>query len=68
MREYKIYKTDLGWSIYRKKHIGKMIMVQFLNWHDMWTPNKILARIFYNEEDAISALSIMKIKDGKKSD
>lgn len=43
-------------------------MVQYLNWHDLWTPNKTVARTFYHEEDAISALVIQKTKDEKKSD
>ena len=68
MWEYKIYKTDLWWSIYRKKYVGKIIMVQYLNWHNLWTPNKISARIFYSEEDAVSNLALVKHKDEKKSD
>ena len=68
MREYKIYKTNLWWSIYRKKQHGKMIMMQFLNWSGLWTPNKTLAKVFYHEEDALSALTITKHKDGKDAD
>jgi hypothetical protein len=29
---------------------------------------KEFARTFYHREDAVSALTLMKIKDGKKSD
>ena len=68
MREYKIYKTDLGYAIYRKKYVGKILMVQYLNWHNLRTANKDHARTFYTEESAVGALVIMKIKDGKKSD
>ena len=68
MWEYKIYKTDLWYWIYRKKYVGKMIVVQYLNWHDLWTPHKIQAKTFYNQDDAVSGLSIMKHKDGKDTD
>lgn len=68
MREYKIYKTSLWYAIYRRKYVGKLLMVQYLNWHDLRSPNKNHARTFYNEDDAISALAIMKHKDEKKSD
>ena len=68
MREYKIYKTSLWWSIYRKKQIWKMLMVQYLNWHDLWTLNKNHARVFYNEDSAVSALSIVKARNGKDAD
>ena len=68
MWEYKIYKTDLWWSIYRKKEIWKLFYMQFLNWNNKWTTNKSYARIFYHREQAVSALVIMKAKDEKKSD
>lgn len=68
MREYKIFKTDMGWSIYRKKNIGKLIMMQFLNGHDQWTTNKGAAKTFYHRDDAVGALVIIKQRDEKKSD
>lgn len=68
MREYKIIRSDLGWNIYRKKESWKFIHVEFLNWNGAWTTNKNYARTFYNREDAISALTIMRAKDGKESD
>ena len=68
MWEYKIYKTDLGWSIYRKKEIWKLFYMQFLNWHNNWTTNKSYARIFYHREQAVSALVIVKSKYEKESD
>jgi hypothetical protein len=63
MREYKIYKTDLWWSIYRKLERWKFIYMQFLDWHNSWTTNKDYARIFYHREIAVSALVIVKAKD-----
>ena len=68
MREYKIYKTDLWYSIYRKKYKWKLMMMQFLYWNESWGTNKTLAKIFYHKEDALSALTIMKAKDGKDTD
>lgn len=69
MWEYKIYKTDLWYGIYRKKNLGKMVMLQYLTGHDTWCSNKILARTFYKREDAVSALVVIRHKDEwKKSD
>lgn len=68
MREYKIFKTDLWWGIYKRKYIGKILLVSYLNWHNMRTPNKTFAKTFYNQEDAVSALVVIKKKDENKSD
>lgn len=68
MREYRIYKVDRWWSISRKKYNGKIMMLQYLYGNGMRWPNKTIAKIFYTEDDAGSALSLIKIKDGKKSD
>ena len=65
MREYKIYKTDLWYGIYRRRYIGKMLAVQYLNSHNLRAANKDTARVFYTEESATSALIVQKIKDGK---
>jgi hypothetical protein len=67
MREYRIFKTDLWWSIYRKKQVGKLLFMQFLTWKNRWSLNKSYARIFYQREEAVGALIIMKAKDEKKS-
>lgn len=58
----------MWYGIYCKKYSGSVLILQFLNWHDMRTPNKWQARTFYHEDDAISALAIMKRKDEQKSD
>lgn len=68
MREYKIYKTDLWYWIYRKKNKWKLMFMQFLYWNGSWGTNKILAKIFYHKEDALSGLVIVKRKDEQKSD
>lgn len=68
MREYRIFRTDLWWSIYRKKQVGKFLFLQFLSWKNQWIMNKTYARIFYQRDEAESVLVIMKAKDEKKSD
>jgi hypothetical protein len=68
MREYRIFKTDLWWSIYRKKQVGKLLFMQFLTWKNVWSLNKSYARIFYQRDEAVWALIIMKAKDEKESD
>lgn len=68
MREYRIFKTDLWWSIYRKKQVGKLLFMQFLTWKNVWSTNKGYARVFYKREDAEECLVVIKAKDEKKSD
>lgn len=68
MWEYKIYKTDLWWSIYRKMENWKFIYMQFLNWHNGWTTKKEYAKIFYHRDKAESVLIIMKARNEKESD
>ena len=68
MWEYKIYKTDLWYGIYRKKYVGKVMIMQFLNWYEMWSKDKDTSKIYYREEDATWALASIKMKDGKESD
>lgn len=68
MREYRIFKTDLWWSIYRKKQVGKLLFMQFLTWKNVWSTNKGYTRVFYKREDAEECLVVIKAKDEKKSD
>lgn len=68
MREYKIVKSDLGWNISRKKEMWRLMLLQYLNWKGLWTPNKWFARTFYHREDAEGALVVIKRKEEKKSD
>lgn len=44
------------------------MMLQYLNWKGLWSPNKWYAKTFYNRESAVSALVVVKKKDEKKSD
>lgn len=49
--------------------MGKLMLLQYLNWKGLWVSNKWFAKIFYNRESAVSSLVIMKKKDEwKKSD
>jgi hypothetical protein len=68
MRKYKIFKTDLGYWIYKKREKDWFISMRFLDWKDKWTLNKDCARTFYHREDAVSALVLIKTKDGKETD
>lgn len=68
MREYKIYKTDLWFGIYKKREKDGKISLWFLDWRDKWTLNKSYTKTFYNRESAVSALVIMKQRDGKDAD
>lgn len=68
MYEYRIIRNDRWWIIYRKKEMGKLLLLQYLNSYNLWTPNKWSAKTFYKKEDAVDALVIMKQKDNKKSD
>lgn len=63
MREYKIYKTDLGWGIYKKLEKNWFIQMWFLHPQDKRWLNKDSAKTFYHREDAVSALIIMRRKD-----
>lgn len=68
MREYKITKSDLWYIIYRRKEEWKLIHVEYLNWHNHWTWNKTSAKTFYNKDDAVSALVIMRNKWQKEQE
>ena len=65
MREYKIYKTDLWYGIYKKREKDWMLSMRFLDTKGKWTLKKDYARTFFHREDAVSALSVVKVKDGK---
>lgn len=65
MYEYRIIKNDRWWIIYRKKEMWKLILLQYLNWHLMRTPNKWTAKTFYHKEDAADTLVIIKSRDKK---
>lgn len=69
MYEYKIERTALGWILYRKKQIWKLMILQYLYSNESRWPNKSLAKIFYHKDTALSALIVVRRKDEwKKSD
>jgi hypothetical protein len=45
-----------------------MLSIRFLDTKGKWTLKKDYARTFFHREDAVSALSIIKVKDGKDAD
>ena len=68
MREYKIYKTDLGYGICRRWKVGiiedmwDIYAEQYLDAQNSWGGNKSAGKIFYTEESVVSALVLVKIK------
>ena len=68
MREYKLCKTDLWFSIYNKLEKDGRISLWFLGWDGKRVLRKDFARTFYHREDAVSNLVVMKAKDEQKSD
>ena len=68
MWEYKIFKSDLGYGIYKKLEKDGRISLWFLGWDGKRVLRKDFARTFYHREDAVSNLVVMKAKDEQKSD
>lgn len=68
MREYRIYKSDLGYGIYKKLEKDGRLSLWFLGSNEQWTLRKDFAKTFYHRDDAAAALVIMKHKDEQKSD
>ena len=68
MWEYKIFKSDLGYGIYKKLEKDGRISLWFLGWDGKRVLRKYFARTFYHREDAVSNLVVMKAKDEQKSD
>jgi hypothetical protein len=42
------------------------LLIQFLHAKDLRGVHKSTARTFYNNDDALSALTLIKVKDGKE--
>lgn len=69
MREYRIIRSDMWWNISRKKEMWRLMLLQYLNWKGLWTPNKWLSKTFYKREDAERTLKVIEKQDEwKKSD
>ena len=60
--EYKILKSDLWYSIYRKREEGKFIYVEYLNWDGKWVLSRDSARVFHTEDDVKSAFIVCRRK------
>ena len=68
MREYKIIKTERGWILSRKKEMGRLFLLQYLNWKWLWTPHKTYAKVYYDKDSAAENLVVIKSNEWKKSD
>jgi len=63
MWEYRIIPSDLWFSIYRKRKLENwLINVEYLNGYWSWVISRGSARTFYNLDDAVSALVIVRKK------
>ena len=68
MYEYKIIKTERGWILSRKKEMGRLMILQYLNWKWLWSPHKPYAKVYYDKDSAAEALVGIKCNEWKKSD
>lgn len=68
MYEYKIIKTERGWILSRKKEMGRLMILQYLNWKWLWSPYKSYAKVYYDKDSAAEALVVIKSNEWKKSD
>lgn len=62
-RKYRIIRCDLWYNIYKKLKIDNPTSMWFLWPNNRRILNKNHAKVFYNQWDAESALTLIKIKD-----
>ena len=67
MREYKIIKTERGRILSRKKEMGRLLLLQYLNWKWLWSPHKSYAKVYYDKDSAAEALVVIRQNEWKKS-
>ena len=65
---YRIVKTDAWFNVYKKLEKDWMMYVWYLWYKNWWVLNKNDSKLFYDKEDALSALAYIKYKDGKDAD
>ena len=68
MREYKPIRTERWWILSRKKEMGRLILLQYLNWHNLWSINKGSAKVFYSQSTLESAITVFRMRDKKKAE
>ena len=68
MWEYKPIRTERGWILSRKKEMGRLILLQYLNWHNLWSINKGSAKVFYTQSSLESAITVFRMRDKKKAE
>ena len=66
MREYKPIRTERGRILSRKKQMGRLILLQYLNWYELWSINKGTAKVFYTQHSVESAMVVMRARDKRK--
>lgn len=68
MWEYKIIKTERGRILSRKKEMGRLLLLQYLNWKWLWSPHKSYAKVYYDKDSVAEALVVIRQNEWKKSD
>jgi hypothetical protein len=68
MWEYKIIKTERGRILSRKKEMGRLLLLQYLNWKWLWSPHKTFAKVYYDKDSVAEALLVIRKDEWKKSD
>lgn len=68
MWEYKIIKIERGRILSRKKEMGRLMILQYLNWKGLRSPHKSFAKVFYDKDSAAENLVVIKSNEWKKSD
>lgn len=68
MWEYKIIKTERGRILSRKKQMGRLLLLQYLNWKWLWSPHKSYAKVYYDKDSVAEALVVIRQNEWKKSD
>ena len=68
MREYKPIRTEMWRILSRKKQMGRLILLQYLNWYELRSINKGTAKVFYSQHSVESAMVVMRARDKKKSE
>ena len=68
MWEYKIIKTERGRILSRKKEMGRLLLLQYLNWKWLWSPHKSYAKVYYDKDSVAEDLVVIRQNEWKKSD
>ena len=67
-REYRLAKNPLGFNVYKRKDEEEYTSIWFLWQQEKRVLNRNQAKLFYNKEDAFSALVLAKFKWNRKEE